>query len=276
MERIFTFFVGALAALTCGIASAHQPGHVLREEKSVAVDGIQETWQLVWEGKPAESLCGPHQVFMAITCPCTGFGYAEQGKLFLVRHHGGRQIERMALSPLFGGIGFDNPVWRDNGRLAVLPRWGEPVVPGDADRESAGDPRLVPEIMHREKTTALKLADYDHDGRATEFLLHVANMPCGNQYDVAVGISRNAPRLHALTSVATPGKPLLLPRHAWAALLTGAGKHDVVEWECGDHGSDLHQELTVSSDNGRISARRRDFSCPFDAGHPNLLSDEAF
>jgi hypothetical protein len=25
----------------------------------------------------------------------------------------------------------------------------------------------------------MKLADYDHDGRATEFLLHVANMPCG-------------------------------------------------------------------------------------------------
>src|SRR5262249_50641532 len=157
--------------------------------------------------------------------------------------------------------GVDNPVPEDHGTLAALQRWGEPL-PEDMHRELDGDPTLATEIMRRPRPTIVKLADYDHDGRATEFLLHVANLPCGKEYDVAVGISKTIPQLHALSSAAHPAEALLLPRHAWEALLRGPGAHRVVQWECGDHGSDIHEELVVSADNEKIRARHLEYSCP--------------
>src|SRR5690348_16256126 len=100
-ERIVAVIVGALATIICGSTSAQTSGDVVHEERTVAVDGVHETWQLVWEGEPAASQCGPHQVNVAITCPCFGFGYAQQGKLFLLRGRAGNPAERLALSPLF-------------------------------------------------------------------------------------------------------------------------------------------------------------------------------
>jgi hypothetical protein len=210
---------------------------------------------------------------MAITCPCFGFGYAQQGKLFLLRRRAGNPAERLALSPLFA-FELDSPATEGADPLAALPRWGEPILPGDAERESKGDPDLATEIMHRRKSTTMKLADYDHDGRATEFLLHVGNVPCGKQYDVVVGISKSEPRLHALSSIAKPDEPLLLPQRAWAALLSGTGEHNVIELECGDHGSEVHEELVISAEKGKIRARRRTFSCPFDGTHRTLTTDK--
>ncbi len=64
------------------------PATYLREQRSVTVNGAVESWQLVWQGKP-QSMCGPQDVEMAITCPCTGFAYGEVGKLALVRKRGG-------------------------------------------------------------------------------------------------------------------------------------------------------------------------------------------
>jgi hypothetical protein len=122
----------------------------------------------------------------------------------------------------------------------------------------------------------MRLADYDRDDRATEFLLHIANMPCGKRYDVAVGISKTEPHLHALSSVAAPDQPLLRPRHAWEALLTGPGDHTVVEWECEDHASNVHRELVVSAEKGEIRARRRELSRPSNPADPTLSSDKKF
>ena len=267
---VFTLVLGL-----CDVAGAQQHGYLIREQRTVNMDDIQETWQLVWDGTPRESSCGPHQVYMAITCSCFGFAYAQEGKLLLVRKHGGREMERLSLSGLFGLEGADNPVWQQHGTLAALQRWGEPLSE-DADRELNDDPSLATEIMRRPKPATMKLADYDRDSRATEFLLHVANLPCGKEYDVAVGISKTSPQLHALSSVANPDEPLLLPRHAWEALLTGPGEHTVIQWECGDHGSNVHEELVVSADNGRIRARHLEYSCPFDPASPNLTSEMEF
>jgi len=85
---------------------------VVREQRTVIVDEAKEKWQLVWDGKPS-TVCGPDEVYMAITCPCSGWAYAEYGKLFLVRSRGGHEIERVDLRPLFGM--FDYPEARPVG-----------------------------------------------------------------------------------------------------------------------------------------------------------------
>ena len=77
---------------------------VVREQHTVAIDGVRETWQLVWEGKPA-TVCGPDEVYMAITCPCSGWAYAEYGRLYLVRNRGGSETRsELVVSANHGAI----------------------------------------------------------------------------------------------------------------------------------------------------------------------------
>jgi hypothetical protein len=58
------------------VHSDEMPKQYIREQRTVRVQGVKETWQLVWEGKPS-TVCGPDEVFMAITCPCAGYAYAD-------------------------------------------------------------------------------------------------------------------------------------------------------------------------------------------------------
>jgi hypothetical protein len=57
----------------------------------------------------------------------------------------------------------------------------------------------------------MKVADYDRDSEATEFLIQFGTLPCGKSQFAAVGVSAKESHLHALTSVAKPDTPLIMP-----------------------------------------------------------------
>lgn len=152
---------------------AEESGYI-REQHTVDVGGSVETWQLVWDGKPS-NVCGPDEVFEAITCPCSGFAYGQAGKLVLFRKHDGRDIESMNLGRYF--VNEDNPGWNDAPGRSYLRRW--PIRVSDLRREDDGDKRLVSEIEQRPASTIMQLADYNRDGWPTKFLLEVGTEPCG-------------------------------------------------------------------------------------------------
>jgi hypothetical protein len=252
------------------VTAKHAVQEFVREQHAVIVHGVEEQWQLVWEGKPS-TVCGPEEVYMAITCPCYGFAYGEYGKLFLVRKRGGHEVERMDLRPLFGH--FDYPEAKKVEGTAYLQRW--PTKSDDFDREEHEDPTLVPEILHRRPSSIMHFEDYDQDGNATEFLLQVGVMPCGKQEFAAIGVSAKNDHLHALTSVGKQDQPLLMPNQAWDALLKGSETRSVLVWQCGDHGSEVRSELDVSAKNGDIQVTARDFSCPSDGSAGKLVGEHA-
>lgn len=260
-------FARALLILAAVPLLGAAPAEYLRESRQVTLGGRAETWQLVWEGKP-RSVCGPEDVEMAMTCPCIGWAYGEVGKLALVRKRGGRELERMALGPLFSDIPADN-----SDGLAAM-QW-RPMYPRDWQDDAAAQRRgFLAEVGARKGPRVMDLRDYDHDGVASEFLVQVSAGPCGHTEYVAVGLSTANPRLHALGSAKSPTAPLVLPGAAWAALAVG-GQRQVVRWPCGDHGAEEEEVLVLSSEKGAIGVRERRFACTEDGKRGRLLSDTA-
>lgn len=257
--------LGLLWLAVAGAAHADDP--LLREQRSLPVAGVKETWQLVWESPPAPA-CGPEDVSLAITCPCAGTAYGEAGKLALVRERGGTEVERMELSPLFGQFDGPDP---DTPGTASLIRW--PMLDGDLERENKGDPSLLSEIKQRPAPIIMRFADYDRDGAETEFLLPVGTLPCSKVQYAAIGVSAADPHLHVLGSSAHPEAALVMPLPVWHALLVHSGSTTVPLWACGDHGSERRRELIVSAGKDGIRAHERDFSCPEDGAAEKLLQE---
>jgi hypothetical protein len=250
---------------TTSSASSAVPA-IVRETRTVVVHGVPETWQLVWIGKPI-SMCGPRDVDMATTCPCAGTAYGEAGNLWLVRRRGGREIERMDLKPLFGH--FDYPD-ADRGKdKAILQRW--PMK--DSDWKDLDHPPSATTIERRPPVHIMKMADYDHDGHATEFLLQVGTLPCGKLQSVAIGLTQQNPHLHALSTVERPGTPLMMSVRAWQALLKSPGPTTVDDWDCGDHASEEHDDLVVSARHGDIHVKFHRWSCPTGKEKPKLIQE---
>jgi hypothetical protein len=256
--RVAVLVFAALAALSLSSSRSAFAEQVLREQRTVQVGGARETWQLIWAEKP-KSICGPDEVNMAITCPCSGWAYGERGKLSLTRSGGTREIERLNLGPLFDANSYLSAEDQSD-RVAYLQRW-PPLELGDLERENDGDPHLIAEIERRPNAPIMRFADYDQDGATTEFLLQVNTLPCGKRQFAAVGVSVNNPHLHALTTVVHPETPLVMPLHAWEALLSGPGEHTVRTWECADHGAEVRSEFLLSAHNGMIRVKQRLYSC---------------
>ncbi len=240
--------------------SSETAKQVVREQRTVNVQGVEETWQLVWDGKPS-TVCGPDEIDMAITCPCSGLAYGEYGRLLLVRRRDNQVIDQMDLRSLFGKS--DYPEYNKLKGTAYLQRW--PAEDRDFAREYGGDRKLISEIKHRPAPLIMRFADYDHSGNPTQFLIQVGTLPCGKHQFVAVGVSAKNPHLHALTTVAKPDTPLIMPLNAWQALLKSPGPTTVPIWGCFDHGSDVRSDLVVSANDGEISVKQRDFSCSHDS-----------
>lgn len=253
-----------IAAILAAASARAEP--VVREEKAVTINGVGETWRLIWDAPPA-TVCGPEDVSMAATCPCSGLAYGEYGKLSLTRTRDGREIERMDLRPLFGQ--FDDPDEKVAG-LAYATRW--PFAPTDVDREDKHDGGLIADIKRRPAPVIMNFADYDRNGAASEFLLQVGTLPCGKHQFAAIGIASDG-RLRALSSAAHPGAPLTLPLAAWQALAKSAGPTVVPTLTCGDHGSDSRIELVVSADKGVIRVKSREFSCPVKGQRERLIQE---
>jgi hypothetical protein len=230
---------------------------LIREEKAVVVDGVDEVWRLVWKTAPKPA-CGPDDA-VAFTCPCSGFAFGERGQLDLVRLRDDHEIDRLPLTPLFR----QQADWDE----AVVQRW----EPHDGDLMS--DARQLPRRVHsRPVVSVMDLADYDHDGSSTEFFLQTGVLPCGKRMGVVLGLSPGNRRLHAFGSALHPEKPLDLQKEQWDALRPSAGPVRVIDWGCGDHGSETETEIELQATGDSIRAFKREYGCDANNHRGKLLT----
>lgn len=155
---------------------------------------------------------------------------------------------------------------------AVLRRWDE--HPDDYTKK--GSDNFSALVKTRPLARIMKFADYDHDGKATEFLLQIGNLPCAKRMMVAVGISVKNHRLHVFGSVKRPNQPLILTSEQWDALRKARGKITVLQWSCGDHGSGSEEAYQLRANNGDIYAISRTYDCTKDDKRGALLKEEEF
>jgi len=243
-----SFLVVSVAMLQSGArsGSSEYPAPSIREEQTVMVHGVPETWRLQWREKP-KPYCEPSDA--SLTCPCTGFAFGEGGDLFLLRLRDGKEIERLHLTPLFTEEG-----------QAVLQRWHPDNKRDFKLAERADFTRIV---ARRPVVKLMHFADYDHDGYATEFYLQTEALPCGKSMGVVIGVSKNNPKLHVFGTASKPTKPLYLQKEEWEALRDATKPGiEVVDWLCGDHGADTQTELELSWSVHGIDGLRREYTCP--------------
>lgn len=249
--RALTFLILLTLTSTSPVIASDKA--VVREQRSFIVDGSKEIWRLVWRGAPRDSKsCGPAEPEMAMTCPCSGAAYAQVGNLILEREHLGTPPERMSLTPLFAG---SDMVSNENTPTAMMVRW--PGRLGDI-----GHGLSPTAIRDRRAVPIMRLRDYNHDGIAGEFLLQIDTLPCGKHLLVAVGITRDNPHLHALTSAEHPERPLALYQWQWDALARNPRPGNVVDWPCADHGAQEETTMDLRTEHGRIHATRITSTCP--------------
>jgi hypothetical protein len=266
MEQMALRYLMCLAVLLTGMSAfAESPTPVIREEHKVVVDGVEEHWRLEWASPPSPA-CSPDERDVWSTCPCSGFAFGERGNLVLVRKKPGADEDRFALTQLFDGE-FDAP---GNVGEVVLRRWD--VHEEDMDQGDSRD--FAERVRARPVATVMRFGDYDHDGNATEFLLQVGTLPCGKRMSVAIGISRQNPRLHVFGTIEHPGRPLVLQAWQWESLREAKAPIKVVDWKCGDHGSDSETELGLRADENGIHATKWTYDCDQDGGRGKLASKE--
>jgi hypothetical protein len=242
---ILPFILGQQnVALQVGIDRTESNQFVIREDQSILIDGQIEHWQLQWAKVP-EPACAPDDP-VAYTCPCIGFAFAERGVLDLVRIRSGRQMERLALTPLFEGV-------IDSENQAVLQRWEL--------RESDSESIDANTVRSRPTTQVMNFADYDHDGESTEFLLQIFSASCGKRMKVAVGVSKSQPYLHVFGTAEHPNTPLVLKESNWRSLLDSITAAEVIAWQCGDHGAQTETRITLRTDGAGIHATQREYDC---------------
>lgn len=243
----------ALLAIAAAPPPAAPTKEVVREQRSVTIGGHKEVWRLIWRGAPRDAAsCGPTDPSMAMTCPCSGAAYAEVGDLVLERQRPGMPRERLPLTPLFAG---SELLFDEKGAVAMLQRW--PTRLRDMDEKTP-----IATIRARAPVPILRLRDYNHDGVAGEFLLQIDTLPCGKHVMVAIGTTRDNPRLHALTSAEHPERPLQLYRWQWDALARNPRPGEVMDWPCADHGADTETKVSLRTERGSIHATRITSTCP--------------
>jgi hypothetical protein len=164
---------------------------LIREEKAIIINGVPEVWRLEWKS-PQVPECG---ALDEIAFTCESFAYGEAGELDLVRLREGHEYERLSLTPFFHALGTGK---------AIVPRW----APRNSDRKEVakhigGDSwrtAALQSVQRRPAVSIMKFADYDHDGRATEFFIQTESLSCGKAAGIVVGISRTNGHLHVLES----------------------------------------------------------------------------
>lgn len=258
------FFLVLLTSFVSSASEGAEPSRpVVREEREIIVNGLKEQWRLEWLNSP-QAACSPDEPDW-MTCPCMGFAFGERGALALVRTHGSGE-ERLPFDSLFSA-GYDTP---GSPGEAVLRRWD---VRSD-DMEQSDSPGFASRVQKRPLAKIMQFGDFDHDGRATEFIVQIGTLPCGRQMSVAVGISRDKPYLHVLTTVDHPDRPLVLERRHWMTLLKAKKPVRVVDWPCGDHGSETEGELELRADSDGIHVKRFEYTCPENAKLKKLIREE--
>jgi hypothetical protein len=220
-------------------------GTIFRDDEDLVLDGVKENWRLEWARAPLPDCMSAGWD----TCTCAGFAYGERGDMDLVRTQPGKPDDRLRLDVLF------------EGNDTRLQRW--PITKSDTDKSAtdSGATLDMVGISMRPVTSIIKFADFDHDGRASEFLLQVAAGPCGHTPTLVVGISRSNPKLHAFGTKEKPDEPLLLDHAADWEKLRAKPSADIVTVACGDHGATEQTTLHVTAD-GELHAKAETKKCP--------------
>jgi len=268
MKRKFiAFLFPFVAALTAVVAFAGDTTPVIREEHKININGIEELWQLEWAQTPTPA-CGPEDPEWS-TCPCSGFAFGESGELTLVRKRQGLKDERLSLTPFFSNE-YDSPASSSTSN-AVLARWEV----HEKDYDDSDKPDFIDRVRSRPLMRIMNFKDYDHDGNATEFMLQVGTLPCGKLMSIVVGISSGNPHLHVFSSARQPKQPLTLQARQWEALRKAKAPIKIIDWQCGDHGSEQEVELDLVAQKGNIYATRRTYQCK-ENGRGKFLKKEDF
>jgi hypothetical protein len=254
-----TLLAAALALSFSAAVAAQDYASVVREQKSVTIAGVRESWRLQWEAAPLPA-CGTDDLEVALGCQCTGFAYGEAGRLTLVRLRHGHPAERLELTPFFKDQGAPGPAG-----TAVLAHWRPiPAAAHDEDDDwhHAADFDFLKRVQARGPAELLKFGDYNHDGHASEFLLQVGLRPCGRPQMVLIGVSARNPRLHVFASAEAPDQPLVLPATAWAAVLAHPKASHTVESSCADPDSTSESTVDVAAQHGVFHVQRESRPCP--------------
>jgi hypothetical protein len=230
VTALFSCAVAVIQPQTPARTSPSNP--LIREERKIVVNGIPEVWRLQWKS-PSKPACEAEDFESSYSCPCSGFAYGEVGQLDLVRIVNGRELDRLELTPLFEETDA-------NQGGAIVQRWKFDVE--DLKRSESED--FVAQVHARPVVTIMNFADYNHDGHSTEFFLQTDTYPCGKTAGVVIGLTPDNPRLHIFGTALHPDKPLVLQKREWVALLNANNAIEVVDWPCGDHGSET---LTIAS-----------------------------
>jgi hypothetical protein len=129
-------------------------------------------------------------------------------------------------------------------------------------------------VGKRPTAQVMNFADYDHDGKPTEFYLQTEAAPCGKSVGVVIGLSTSNPRLHVFGTVANPDKPLYLQKREWEALRDASSAPvKLLHWACGDHGADAETELLLRWSPQGIDGSLREYTCPSKSRTRSLISE---
>ena len=233
---------------------------LLRERRKVSVNGHVETWELRWSSPPHEVCTAADNYFAG---PCSGFAYGQAGPLYLVRKWRGREIDKLDLriprpsNNLDELSDFDSPegIYQPSVMLHA-------VESSDWERHERHDPTLAADIAKRPLVQVMNLADYNHDGAATEFLFQVGTLPSTRRMMVLIGVSADNPKLHAFSVAETAPDAFVAVRGAWESLRQSKGSTAIIEWACFDHGSETQTTLHIWTTNGLLHATRTVTPCP--------------
>ncbi len=224
-------YVDAEAARRCQDQGATAPD--IRESRTVMVDGVAETWRVRFETPsraPADIPEGEE------SCPSRFEARFDRGRAVLERVRDGVVIDR-----------YTNPCRRIDGAECGT----ELLIPWHV--EAPAGSHLSPEASDRLPwVTFLDVGDYDHDGRATEIAVDVGHLVCGHSVSYVIGITREHPRLHALTW--SDGERMVSEsgRLGWEAVRANA-RGRAVTWGCGDHGSTAEESVRWWPSRGRLA-----------------------
>jgi hypothetical protein len=216
---------------------------VVRQERLVVVDGREEHWSLVWTSPPSLDCVDAGRQ----SCRCFGKELGERGPLVLVRARPDGGEQRLDLGTV------------------TLPRWRS--EPGDAERFPGSVD--IDAVRGRPLVDVMVLGDYDHDGRATEFVLERGAEMCGFHEAIVVGVSRLRDELHVFAAAGDPPVALDLPHAAdWEQIRRGLPA-EIVYIPCGFRGGwPTYEMIYVSRDAAGLHARHRRYACDWVGGSP--------
>jgi hypothetical protein len=224
----------------------------------VVVNGRRETWRLQWAAAPAPA-CAAAEIETALSCSCAGFAYGEAGPLSVLRIPARGAPETLELAPFFIAAATPAPP----GSALLQRRQPIPASASDEDDDwhHASDFNFLKRVRARRTTEAMRLADYNHDGQASEFLLQVGVLPCGRPQLLLVGVSRRNPHLHVFAAAEAEDQPLLMGPRAWAAVLRKPRATHVVEWPCDAGADSVESVVDVEVRRGVFHLQRSERRC---------------